>query len=87
MQTEMRAEFAKVLEELGKVSRTLGVESQDGKSGTGLVGEVRRMSGDVASLLQDRNLLRGAAAAIVGLGVLLLMGVKAWITQIIGGAK
>ena len=64
------------------ISKSVGQESNDGRAGTGLVGEVRRMSGDVRSLLAERNMLRGAAAVFSTLAIALafvLANIKGWL--------
>ncbi|RAK52145.1 hypothetical protein [Phenylobacterium deserti] len=66
------------------ISEKLGAESDDGKSGTGIVGELRRTSANVASLMAERNMMRGALAAITAAGTLILLGLKSWILQITG---
>ena len=65
-----------------KIATVLGHESDDGMGGKGLVGEVRRMSGDVRSLLAERNILRGAAAVLSALALALafvLTNIKGWL--------
>lgn len=68
---------------LGTILDRLGKESDDGKSGTGLIGEIRRTGSTVASLSAERNMMRGALAAITAAGVLILAGVKAWVQSLV----
>jgi hypothetical protein len=70
--------------QLAQILKALGKESDDGKSGTGLIGEVRRTGGQVASLMAERNMMRGALAAMTAAAALLMLGVKAWILQVTG---
>lgn len=65
MAPELSAALSEINGKLDSLTKTVGKESDDGKSGTGLVGEVRRQSQDLKSLtsLRDRGL--GAVAVIV----------------------
>jgi hypothetical protein len=69
------------------LARVLGEESEDGKSGTGLFGEVRRASQEVAALksLRDRGL--GLLLGILIVAAVLALGVKQAVTTVLGVLK
>jgi len=69
------------------LARVVGEESTDGKSGTGLFGEVRRAAQEVAALksLRDRGL--GLMLGILIVAAVLALGVKQAVTSLIGVLK
>jgi hypothetical protein len=69
------------------LARVVGGESEDGKSGTGLFGEVRRATQEVAALksLRDRGL--GLVLGILIVAAVLALGVKQAVTSLIGVLK
>lgn len=66
------------------LARVVGEESVDGKSGTGLFGEVRRAAQEVAALksLRDRGL--GLLLGILIVATLLALGVKQAASAVLG---
>jgi hypothetical protein len=69
------------------LARVVGEESEDGKSGTGLFGEVRRAAQEVTALksLRDRGL--GFLLGLLIVAAVLALGVKQAITSLIGVLK
>ncbi|MDP3869204.1 hypothetical protein [Phenylobacterium sp.] len=67
---------------IAEILKLLGGESDDGKGGQGLRGEVRRISARVQSLESDRAKFWGAVAAITASAAILILGLKAWITSL-----
>jgi hypothetical protein len=69
------------------LARVVGEESEDGKSGTGLFGEVRRAGQEVAALksLRDRGL--GLLLGILIVAAVLALGVKQAVTTVLGVLK
>lgn len=69
------------------LARVVGEESVDGKSGTGLFGEVRRATQEVAALksLRDRGL--GLLLGVLIVAALLGLGVKQAVTSLLGILK
>ena len=69
------------------LARVVGEESEDGKSGTGLFGEVRRAAQEVAALksLRDRGL--GLLLGLLIVAAVLALGVKQAVTSLIGILK
>lgn len=64
------------------VHLSIGKPSDDGKGGSGLWGEVRRTQVDLAALTALRNQGVGLIAAVGLFGVLIVLGVKQWIAQV-----
>lgn len=69
------------------LARIVGEESEDGKSGTGLFGEVRRASQEVAALksLRDRGL--GLVLGLLIVAAVLTLGVKQAVSSLMGVLK
>ena len=69
------------------LARVVGEESEDGKSGTGLFGEVRRATQEVTALksLRDRGL--GLLLGILIVAAVLALGVKQAVTTVLGVLK
>ena len=69
---------------LDKIVGLLGKEGEDGKSGTGFIGEVRRQGAAVSDLTAERNMVRGALAAFAMVGALFLANFKLWVQSVVG---
>jgi hypothetical protein len=69
------------------LARVVGEESDDGKSGTGLFGEVRRASAELAALKSLRDSGRGLLLGVLILIAVLGLGAKQAITSLIGVLK
>lgn len=59
----------------------------DGKNGTGLVGDVRRLQRVMTSLMELKARGAGFLAALGVFGALILLGVAHWVQQITGHLK
>jgi hypothetical protein len=69
------------------LARVVGEESDDGKSGTGLFGEVRRATQQVAALKSLRDQGLGLLLGVLIVAAVLGLGVKQAITTMIGVLK
>ena len=69
---EMRQQHAALISAIGHAS-------DDGKGGSGLLGEVMRLKNDVRGLLDLKTKGMGFIGAIVLFGALIILGVKGWI--------
>ena len=68
---------------LTSIDERVGRESKDGQGGTGMYGRLIRTETNVTSLLQDRNILRGAILVFTGLAATLafiLANIKSWLS-------
>ena len=76
-----------VYAKVDNLARVVGEESEDGKSGTGLFGEVRRATQEVTALksLRDRGL--GLLLGVLIVAALLGVGVRQVVTSLIGMLK
>jgi hypothetical protein len=76
--------LAEINRKLDTLTRTVGEESDDGKSGTGLFGEVRRNTLELAALksLRDRGL--GLMLGVLLFGAIVALGFKQAATTILG---
>lgn len=61
-------------EAVAAIQLTLGVYSPDGKAGTGLVGQVVEMRGEVNRLVALRNMGRGFLAGAVVVAAIAMLG-------------
>jgi hypothetical protein len=73
---EMRQQHAVLIAAIGKVS-------DDGKGGSGLLGEVMRLKTDVRGLLDLKTKGLGFIGAIVLFGALIILGLKGWIAGLV----
>ena len=80
-QTRMMADRSMLLERL---TNAIGDLSQDGKGGSGLVGEIARLQRDVSEIIALKNQGIGLIIAVSIFGVLIVLGIRQWITGIIG---
>lgn len=87
MAPELEKSLSEINRKLDGLTRVVGEESEDGRSGTGLFGEVRRATQEVAALksLRDRGL--GILLGVLLLLAVLVMGAKQAITTILGVLK
>lgn len=87
MAPEHTADLAEIKAALKSLIRVVGEESEDGKSGTGLVGEVRRASAELAALksLKDRGF--GLVLGVLLIGMILVGGVKQTFATVTGLLK
>lgn len=85
--SEMRAAHQDVAEQIALLLAMVGRPSDDGKGGSGLFGEVRRMNGDLSGLLTLKNQGVGIVAALTLFGTLILMGIKGWLTAAVAVLK
>ena len=69
------------------LARVVGEESEDGKSGTGLFGEVRRATQEVVALKSLRDRGSGLLLGILIVAAVLVMGVRQALTSVIGILK
>lgn len=76
-----------VTAKVDNLARVVGEESDDGKSGTGLFGEVRRATQEVAALksLRDRGL--GILLGVLILAAILGLGIKQAASSLVGILK
>ncbi len=78
-----RAEVRDGMEEMRQQQATLisaiGHASDDGKGGSGLLGEVMRLKNDVRGLLDLKTKGMGFIGAIVMFGALIILGFKGWV--------
>ena len=58
--------------------------SQDGKGGTGLAGEIARLRRDVSEIIALKNQGIGLIIAVSIFGVLIVLGIRQWIGNVIG---
>jgi hypothetical protein len=81
---ELKALLEGVKAQVDNLARIVGEESDDGKSGTGLFGEVRRASAEIAALksLRDRGL--GLVFGVVLLGAVIAGNVKQAMATVTG---
>jgi len=77
----MMSERSGLLEHLAEV---IGRRSDDGKGGSGLIGEMARLQRDVGELLALKNQGIGLIIAVSIFGVLIVLGIRQWIAGIIG---
>lgn len=61
----------------------VGAQSEDGMTGTGLAGQLGRTRAQVRQLINLKWAGTGIVAAVTVFGALLLLGVKAWIGDIV----
>lgn len=80
-QTRMMADRSMLLERL---TNAIGELSQDGKGGSGLSGEIARLQRDVSEIIALKNQGIGLIIAVSIFGVLIVLGIRQWITGIIG---
>jgi hypothetical protein len=71
----MKTQHEKMLDAIGKAS-------DDGKGGSGLLGEVMRLKTDVRGLLDLKTKGLGFIGAIVLFGALIVLGIKGWIADL-----
>ena len=71
----MKAQHVALLQAIGHVS-------DDGKGGSGLMGEVMRLKTDVRGLLDLKTKGMGFVGAVVLFGSLIFLGIKGWLTSL-----
>ena len=69
---------------LVKLTEAIGERSQDGKGGSGLVGEIARLQRDVSEIIALKNQGIGLIIAVSIFGVLIVLGIRQWIGNVIG---
>jgi hypothetical protein len=69
------------------LARVVGEESDDGKSGTGLFGEVRRAAQEVSALKSLRDRGFGLLLGVLIVAAVLALGVKQAVTSLMGILK
>lgn len=84
--TAIMAELIKLGGEVARLSDAIGAPNDKADGGTGLTGEVLRVKTTVAGLASLKNQGVGALAALALVSSLLVLGVKQWLTNLLGGA-
>lgn len=81
IRVDIKAHEARVSASIAAVQKELGELSQDGRGGTGLVGQLARTNDRVDQLFKLRYIGGGAFLALSLSGAVLYLGVKAWVVE------
>lgn len=81
-------QLAKVNTGLADVVEKLGHEpDSDGRGGTGLIGDTRKMARDLRGLMDLKTMGVGAVGAVTLFGALILLGLIHWVQAVTGHAR
>ena len=62
----------------------IGEESFDGKGGSGLIGKLARLENKVDGIIELKNKGIGIIMAVGIFGAVIILGIRSWITSIVG---
>ena len=68
---------------LARLVDAIGERSDDGKGGSGLVGEIARLQRDMSEIIALKNQGVGLIVAVYIFGVLIVLGIRQWIANIL----
>lgn len=80
---EVRDALAAIRQEHAALLNAIGKASDDGKGGSGLTGQLLRLQTDVRGLLDLKTKGIGAFTALMFFGVLIMAGIKDWLTKLL----
>lgn len=80
---EWRQAITSLSEQHRLILRTLGEPSDDGKGGSGLIGELRRTQATVGELNSLKSMGRGFLVALTITAGMMALAAKAWLASII----
>jgi len=82
---EVRDNMGKMQRQHEALMDAIGHASDDGKGGSGLLGEVMRLKSDVRGLLDLKTKGMGFIAAVGLAGAVIMVFLKEWITRALAG--
>jgi hypothetical protein len=80
---EVREALAAMKSQHEALLNAIGKPSDDGKGGSGLTGQLLRLQTDVRGLLDLKTKGIGAFTALMFFGVLIMAGIKDWLTKLL----